>query len=107
MEALFYHEYVLAMYGVLLWQLEQFFTSNKGFVEFVKYSYKTIGRSFVWIGILIVFDDELLLQYNQWAEMDYAATQPWMYIAVGFFVDFIRTKIINYANKASENHEVI
>jgi hypothetical protein len=102
METLFYHEYLLAAYGILLWQLEQFFESEKKFIDFVKYSYKTIGRSFIWVGILIVFDDELLSQYNQWAEVDYISPETWMYVFMGFSVDFIRTKIVNYAKNIQE-----
>lgn len=87
------HEYTLAMYGVLAWQLERFFRSKKNLKEYHKGAWRELGQALVWIGIVIVFDDELLAKYNEWAEIDYAEPVPWMYIAAGFFITLLRTKI--------------
>lgn len=92
---IFTHEYVLAVYGVLLWQVEQWYRSKKPFKDFYKESYHNIGRSLIWVGIVIVFDDEILAKYNQWAAMDYMVVPIYMYTVAGFFIDLIRSKIFN------------
>jgi hypothetical protein len=45
------------------------------------------------VGIIVVFDDEILAKYNEWAAMDYADAPLYMYTMAGFFIDMIRTKI--------------
>lgn len=87
------HEYTLAVYGVLLWQLEQYFVSSDPIKEFLNKSHKNIGRSLIWVGIIVVFDDEILTKYNEWAAMDYSEAPLFMYTVAGFFIDMIRTKI--------------
>lgn len=87
------HEYTLAMYGVLAWQLEGFFRSKKTLREYHAAAWRDMGRALVWIGLVIVFDDEILAKYNQWAEVDYSEPMPWMYMAAGFFITVLRTKI--------------
>jgi hypothetical protein len=92
MDMLWHHEYLLALYGVLLWQVEQFFHYEGTLIEYVKQSYKTIGRSLIWVGIVVVFDDEILAKYNEWAEKDYSDIPLIGYTIAGFFIDIIRTK---------------
>lgn len=87
------HEYLLAVYGVLLWQVEQYFESKDNLKMFLKHSSKSIGRSLIWVGIVVVFDDELLAKYNHWAAMDYVEIPSYMYTIAGFFIDLIRSKL--------------
>lgn len=90
------HPYFLAVYGVLLWQVEQWYSSKKTFKEFWKESYRNIGRSLIWVGVVIVFDDEILEKYNVWAAVDVnLKDHPYFYTIAGFFIDFIRSKIFN------------
>jgi hypothetical protein len=93
METLLLHEYLLTVYGILIWQFEQYFSFNGTIKEYLKYSYRTIGRSLIWGGIIVIFDDEILAKYNEWAEYDYIDMPLYMYTVAGFFVDVIRTKI--------------
>jgi hypothetical protein len=86
------HPYVLAIYGVLLWQVEQWFTSKKPIREFYNDANRNIGRSLIWVGVVVVFDDELLAKYNEWAAMDYHEMPLYMYTIAGFFIDFIRSR---------------
>jgi len=88
-----FHPYVLAMYGVLIFQLEQYFISKKSYKEFLRSAKGNIYRSLVWVGLVVVFDDELLSQYNNWAAKDYEQMPLYMYTVAGLFIDFIRTKI--------------
>lgn len=90
-----FHPYFLAVYGVLLWQVEQWYSSKKTFKEFYKESYRNIGRSLIWVGIIIVFDDEIISKYNSWAAVDYMEIPLYFYTMAGFFIDIIRTKIFN------------
>ena len=87
------HPYVLAMYGVVLFQIEQYFSSKKPFGQFWEISKGNVYRSLVWVGLVVVFDDEILAQYNHWAAKDYEEMPLYMYTISGFFIDFIRTKI--------------
>lgn len=88
------HPYFLAIYGVLLWQVEQWYSSKKSFKEFLKDSYKNIGRSLIWVGIVVVFDDEIIEKYNMWAALDIKLEDHLYYYTIaGFFIDVIRTKI--------------
>lgn len=89
------HPYSLAIYGVLLWQVEQYFSIKKPFPDFIKLAKGNIYRSLVWVGLVVVFDDELLAKYNSWAAMDYHEMPLYMYTIAGFFIDFIRTKIMD------------
>lgn len=89
------HPYVLAIYGVLLWQVEQFFSLKLPMNQFWSTAKGNIYRSMVWVGLVVVFDDELLAKYNHWAAMDYQAMPLYMYTIAGFFIDFIRSKIID------------
>ena len=87
------HPYVLAMYGVLLWQVEQYFSLKKPFKHFIKEVGPNLGRSLIWVGIVVVFDDEIIGKYNQWAAVDYTEIPLYFYTIAGFFIDFIRTRI--------------
>lgn len=106
------HEYVLAVYGVVAWQLEGFFRSNKSLSEYHRQAWREMGQSLIWVGIAVVFDDEILAQYNSWAEMDYHAPEPWMYTATGFFITIIRSKIaerigLDQKKEESENSPAV
>jgi hypothetical protein len=94
-DMLWHHEYMLALYGVLIWHVEQYFHFDGSLKTYLGKSVKSIGSSLIWVGILIVFDDELLAQYNKWAHSDYFEMPYYGYILIGFFVDVIRTKLIN------------
>jgi hypothetical protein len=87
------HEYMLAIYGVMLWQVEQYFISDLNYKEFFGESVKNIGRSMIWVGIVVVFDDEILAKYNEWAHVDYETAPLYMYTVAGFFIDVIRSNI--------------
>lgn len=93
--SIIFHPYVLALYGVTLWQIEQWFSSKKPFGQFLKDAHRNMGRSLVWVGIVVVFDDEIMGKYNQWAAMDYTEIPLYFYTIAGFFIDLIRTKIID------------
>lgn len=88
------HPYILALYGVLLWQVEQYFSMKRPFKDFFKMAKGNIYRSLVWVGLVVVFDDEILAKYNHWAAMDYSEMPLYMYTIAGFFIDFIRSKIM-------------
>jgi hypothetical protein len=94
MDILWQHEYLLALYGVLLWQVEQYFHYTGTLKEYLKNSYKTIGRSLIWVGIVVVFDDEILAKYNHWAAQDYQYVPAIGYTIAGFFIDVIRSKFM-------------
>lgn len=74
-----------------------------GFKDFIKKSRKNIYRSLIWVGIVVVFDDEIMAEYNQWAEMDYQEIPLYFYTIAGFFIDFIRDKFIDKINKKNPN----
>jgi hypothetical protein len=103
METILLHEYLLTVYGILIWQFEQYFSYNGNVKEYIKYSYKTIGRSIVWAGLIVIFDDEILAKYNQWAEYDYDYPPLYMYTVAGFFVDVIRTRITKLLDNSNNS----
>lgn len=94
MDILLHHEYLLAVYGVLLWHLEQYFHYNGTVKEYILKSAKTIGSSLIWVGIALVFDDELLDQYNEWSNEQFTYIPEVGYTIIGFFIDIIRSKFI-------------
>jgi hypothetical protein len=102
MENLLLHEYLLTVYGILIWQFEQYFSFNGTIKEYLKYSYRTIGRSLIWAGIVVIFDDEILAKYNEWAQNDYITPPIYMYTIAGFFIDVIRSKITKMMNKQND-----
>jgi hypothetical protein len=93
--AIIFHPYFLAVYGVLLWQTEQWFESKSKFNVFIRSSQRNIGRSLIWVGLVVVFDDEIMRKYNQWAELDYTEIPLYFYTIAGFFIDLIRSKFID------------
>jgi hypothetical protein len=96
------HEYSLGMYGVMLWQFEQAFTVK----QFTfRQAFKNIGRSLVWVGAIVVFDDELLSQYNKIANLDYQYTPWWMYLGAGFCVDIIRSRFAREKVKEEDKED--
>lgn len=96
------HEYVLALYGVMAWHTEEFLRSKKSLREFHIEAWRETGRALVWIGLVVVFDDEILEQYNRWAEVDYHVAEPWMYVAAGFFITVLRSRIQKFVGKKEE-----
>lgn len=94
-----FHPYFLAVYGVLLWQVEQWYTTKLTFREFLKRAQRNIGRSLIWVGLVVVFDDEIIRKYNQWAEIDYVEIPLYFYTVAGFFIEIIRSKIIDRGGK--------
>lgn len=93
--AIIFHPYFLATYGVILWQVEQWFETKETFRHFLSRSLRNIGRSLIWVGVIVVFDDEIMAKYNQWAAVDYKEIPLYMYTVAGFFIDFIRSKWID------------
>lgn len=88
------HEYALVIYGVVAWQLQQQFTKPVTLRQRMNY----IGRSMIWGGMLVVFDDEIadFLADNEIVDLwhDDGETIVWyFYIAIGFAIDIIRHKI--------------
>ena len=86
------HEYVLILYGVILWQIEQSIEQKLTFNQSIQKIKRNVISSFVWVGFIIVFDDELLARYNEFAHVDYDEPPFFMYIIGGFLIDFFRTK---------------
>ena len=94
--SLLLHPYTLAVYGVLLWQIEQWWQSKDDWKTFVKKSQKNIGRSLIWVGLVVVFDDEIIGKYNHWAAADIHTPAPlYFYTIAGFFIDFLRSRILD------------
>lgn len=100
---IFVHEYAMAFYGVLLWQIEQICADvlDKTTPNFTfKQRIATIIRSMGWVALLIVFDDELLAQYNKIFEIDIHELPLYGYTIGGFFVDVALSKIKKYKKLA-------
>jgi hypothetical protein len=90
----FLHEYMLVIYGVVIWQVEQWFESKKKPLAFIRDHFgKNVISSLPWIGIVVAFDDELLARYNGWAVLDHASMPWYIYIAMGFSIDIVRSRI--------------
>lgn len=87
-KAILLHEYSLALYGVILWQVEQAFVVKDWTI---KHSIRNVGRSLIWVGVIVVFDDELLAQYNKIVILDYKEAPFWLYIIAGFLIDIVRS----------------
>jgi hypothetical protein len=96
------HEFTLTLYGVMLFHIEQCIESKLSFNESVDKVKKGIISSFIWIGFVIAFDDELLARYNEFAHVDYSNPPFFMYILGGFMVDFLRA---SYKKFRKENAE--
>jgi hypothetical protein len=96
------HEYIVAFFGVLLWQVEQLYThpENRNYKIFKR----NCIRSMIWVGPIIVFDDEILAQYNKFAIVDYDFPPWWMYFILGFGTDIIRTKFTAKVVESPENN---
>ena len=92
-----FHPYFLAVYGIVLWQVEQWFETKKTGRDFLRGAQRNIGRSLIWVGVVVVFDDEIMAKYNAWAAVDYTTIPLYFYTAAGFFIDVIRSKWIDRA----------
>lgn len=102
------HEYTLTLYGVILWQIEQCIELGLSLDESIKKIKKNVLSSLIWIGIVVVFDDELLSRYNEIALVDYTDPPFFMYLLGGFSVDFLKTKYKDFKKKqisVDENNE--
>jgi hypothetical protein len=85
------HEYVLAMYGIVLWQISLYLKTSLSFKAFSKIAFKRMLDCLVWVGMLIVFDDEILAWYNHYAHVDYSSPPFFMYIFLGFITNILIT----------------
>lgn len=92
------HEYLLGVYGVFLWQVEQFLESKKSLKNYWREGWRQAGKAMIWVGLVVAFDDEILSRYNAWAEIDYHSPMPWMYVLSGFFINIISTKVKKHIN---------
>jgi hypothetical protein len=97
------HEYTLTLYGVILWQIEQCIEFSLTFDESIKKMKRNVFSSLIWVGLIVVFDDELLARYNEVAHVDYEDAPYFMYMLGGFLIDFFRTK---YKDFKKENVNV-
>lgn len=88
-----FHEYALVLYGVALWQIQQRLTKTIPFRTQMNF----VGRSMIWGGMLVVFDDEIadyLLEQDVDLYHDDAETIVWyFYVGMGFFIDVVRHKV--------------
>lgn len=82
------HPYVLVFFGILLWQAEQAFTVGLRIKERMNF----VGRSLIWGGAIVVFDDEILDYLYDTMGLGFE-TEWYFYIIAGFFIDIIRTQI--------------
>ena len=99
---------MMGVYGVLMLHLEKFFRfvniaqKNKlGWKSLFKFwwlEWDDIVRSLMWFGLVVVYDDELLGKYNDWAEVDLHEAASWMYFMAGFGIDRI---IVNLKKKTN------
>jgi hypothetical protein len=90
---LFAHEYALVLYGVIIYQIAQHLAQKLPLSERMN----LIGRSMIWGGMVVVFDDEIadsLLEYGVDLWHDDGETIVWyFYLGIGFAIDIIRNKI--------------
>ena len=89
------HPYMLVLYGIILWQIEQHISSkisNKLKKEItLRDRANYIGRSLIWGSAIVVFDDEIIeFLYNNF-DVDFEA-EWYFYLSAGFFIDIIRNK---------------
>jgi len=90
------HPYMLVLYGIILWQIEQHISSkintdlNKKKVT-LRDRANYIGRSLIWGSAIVVFDDEILDFLYDNFEVDFEA-EWYFYLGAGFFIDIIRNK---------------
>lgn len=94
MELLWQHEYLLAFYGVIIWQIERYFHFEGTLKEFFQKSIKNVGSSMIWVGLAVVFDDELLAQYNRIASVDYGSVPLIGYVVIGFLINILRSQFL-------------
>jgi len=86
------HEYAMACYGVLFWQLcNGVIKKNVDWRGHVQTMLKAMG----WSGLIVIFDDEIMAQYNKFAELDYSYMPLYGYTVAGFFID----GVLNFIKK--------
>lgn len=82
------HEYLMVLYGVLLWQAEQAIVHPLPLRTRARF----VGRSMIWGGMVVIFDDEIVEMVGHFT--GYVVELDWYYYLVaGFFIDVIRNKI--------------
>lgn len=96
------HEFVLTLYGVILFHLEQCIQLKLSYKDSIDKIKQGLISSFIWVGFVIAFDDELLSRYNEFANVDYADPPFFMYILGGFMVDFLRSMYNKYKKEKVE-----
>jgi len=91
------HPYALVFYGILLWEIEQSFAHGLDFKQRIN----NIGRSLIWGGAIVVFDDEIVELVED--KFDVLLDVTWYhYSGAGFFIDIIRSKIAHEPDKQRE-----
>ena len=101
-------DYMYMVYGVLLLHVYKWFIFG-GMVQKHKLPWTSlfkfwwlewddIGKSLVWAGVTIAFDDVIVGWYNGWAEQDIIVLTSEMYFGAGFFIDFFRKAIATKTN---------
>lgn len=53
-----------------------------------------MGSSLIWVGIALVFDDEILDYYNEWTDESHKYIPEIGYVMIGFFIDVLRSKFL-------------
>lgn len=95
MNNLFLHEAVLIIAGVVLWQIEQQIFYRR---LTIRARVNEVGRCLKYAFFILIIDDEVLLlikhQYNITIELESVH-----YVALGLFIDFIRTMFNKYMKK--------
>lgn len=94
------HEYVIAFYGVVMWSLTELSShlyslqkiTLQEVINFYRKDIIIMGRSMIFVGFLVVFDDELLARYNAFMVVDYHEMTWQMYFGLGFIIEFIISK---------------
>jgi hypothetical protein len=99
---------MMGVYGVFMFHLEKFFRfvniaqkkklGWRSLFKFWWFEWDDIVRSLFWFGIVVVYDDEILGKYNDWAQVDIQAAASWHYFLAGFGIDRI---IVNVKKKAN------
>lgn len=83
------HEYLMVLYGVLLWQAEQAIVNPMP----LRNRAKLVGRSMIWGGLVVIFDDEIVHMVGHFT--GYVAVLEWYYYVVaGFFIDVVRSRVV-------------
>ena len=70
--------------------------ANNQFMKVMQHGVSCAGIASEELDDIVVFDDEIIGKYNHWAASDIPNPAPiYFYTLAGFFIDIIRTKIID------------